>query len=342
MDRICRHGRRHVHGDPRHSDRRQLITRDPGRARARARSIELGADGLSDGRDRRNPADRLADRNAVDARRLSRLRLRLYCRQPRLRRFDRVLVADPGADSARLLRRSADPAGLFGDLPDVRLVGADPGDIGRRPLGDAGADPRAEHRRFRHRPAFLALAVSDQRTDWDRRGAARRLDRRSRPGRSTRLRRGRSLGPAAARDLSRRPRTLAEGGAEARLGQCSDAAAGGSLPHLRRRPGAALSTASGAVDRPRRISRPQFRARLLVQLCSRHRALRGELSAAGVSRLGARLRRVADRRDHDGHRSRPAGGGADRHPARTSHRCAALDRPRVMRCWRSAGSATGL
>ena len=43
-----------------------------------------------------------------------------------------------------LLRRSADPAGFFCDLPDVRLVGADPGDIGCRPPGDAGADPRTE------------------------------------------------------------------------------------------------------------------------------------------------------------------------------------------------------
>ena len=50
------------------------------------RPAELGADRLSDGRDRRDPADRLADPIAVDARRLCRLRLRLYRREPRLRR----------------------------------------------------------------------------------------------------------------------------------------------------------------------------------------------------------------------------------------------------------------
>ena len=33
LDRVRRHGRRHVHGDPRHPDRRQLAARDPGRAR---------------------------------------------------------------------------------------------------------------------------------------------------------------------------------------------------------------------------------------------------------------------------------------------------------------------
>lgn len=36
-----------------------------------------------------------------------------------------------------------------------------------------------------------------------------------------------------------------------------------------------------------------------------------------MSRLGAKLRRTADRQDHDGHRCSPAGGGADRYPART-------------------------
>ena len=66
-----------------------------------ARPIELGADRVSDGGDRRDPADRLADLDAVDPRRLCRLRWRLYRGEPRLRRRDRVLGADPGAYSCK-------------------------------------------------------------------------------------------------------------------------------------------------------------------------------------------------------------------------------------------------
>ena len=48
-------------------------------------------------------------------------------------------------------------------------------------------------------------------------------------------------------------------------------------------------TSPRAADRPFRLPRPQFRDRLRLQLCARRRALRRDLSAAVVSRAGARL-----------------------------------------------------
>ena len=105
------------------------------------RSIELGADRVSDRRGRRDPADRLADPRHVDARRLSRLHLRVYRRQPGLRRVQQLLVADPGAGAAGLLRRRFDPARFLGDLSDVRGARSQPSDSRRGLVGDAGARP---------------------------------------------------------------------------------------------------------------------------------------------------------------------------------------------------------
>ena len=55
---------RHVHGDPRHSGGRDLAAGDPGRARDLARRDELDPDRVSDRRDHRDSADRLADARA--------------------------------------------------------------------------------------------------------------------------------------------------------------------------------------------------------------------------------------------------------------------------------------
>ena len=97
--------------------------RDPGRARHPARSAELGTDRLFDGGNRRDTAVRLADLDAVDVGRVCRLRRRLYRRELHLRRLGRVLEPDPGPGRCpRILRRSPDPARLFGDLLDVGLA----------------------------------------------------------------------------------------------------------------------------------------------------------------------------------------------------------------------------
>ena len=88
----------------------------------------------------------------------------------------------------------------------------------------------------------------------------------------------------------------------------------------------ALFAPFGAADRPVRIPRMQFCGRMLLQLCSRHRPLRGNLSVAGVSRPDPKLRRPGDRRDHDGDRCRPARDGAGRHRPRTARRAPAAGR----------------
>ena len=229
MDRLYRDGGRHVHGDPRHSDRRELAARNPGRARHPVRPVELGADRLFDGRDRRDPADRLAHPDAVDIRRVRHLRRRLYRSERRLRRRDRVLDADPGAGGSGLLRRCPDPARLFGDFCDVRRAGAEPRDPGRGALRDARPDPRPGGRRVCHRPVLMALAVSGQCAAGDRRGCAGRLGRRCRPSRPAPFRIGRPVGLAAPRDAAGQSRIAAEGGAAARLVERPDAFARGLL-----------------------------------------------------------------------------------------------------------------
>ena len=96
---------RHVHGDPRHPGGRDLAADDPACARHFARCDELDPDRLSDRRDHRDPADRLADARAdlalavrhrgraVHAG-LDRLRLqRRFCDADRLSRRCRALPA---------------------------------------------------------------------------------------------------------------------------------------------------------------------------------------------------------------------------------------------------------
>src|ERR1700726_1320266 len=143
MGRVYRHEHRHVHGDPRHPDRREFAARYSSRARHCTQSIELGADRVSDRRNRRDPTDRLVDPRHLDTRRLSRLHLRLHRSEPGLRRLQQFLVARSGAGAAGLLRRRSDPARVLGDFSDVRGLGAEPGDPRRRLVGDAGANPRA-------------------------------------------------------------------------------------------------------------------------------------------------------------------------------------------------------
>ena len=60
----------------------------------------------------------------------------------------------------------------------------------------------------------------------------------------------------------------------------------------------------------RAFTNPQFRGRLVLYLRGRHRPLRRYLPGPAVSRAGARLQQLADRRDGRRHRARANGGVA--------------------------------
>ena len=126
----------------------------------------------------------------------------------------------PARDGAGVLRRGADPARVFGDLSDVRLAGADASDL----------DRRACSRCWLRRSGPVIGGFVTDRFSWHWLflinvppgivgGVAGRLGGRCRPPRPPPLRLGRSVGIAVARSVSRRPRIVAEGGAEARLGR---------------------------------------------------------------------------------------------------------------------------
>ena len=172
----------------------------------------------------------------------------------------------------------------------------------------------------------MALAVPDQCAAGNRRRAVGRLGRGHRSPRLAPPRLSRSARSAAARSLSRQFAAGSQGSPSSRLGQPGSTAAGRYLLLLRRWCDLALFAPFGAADRSGRIPRPQFCGRVLLQLCSRHRPLRGNISVAGVSRSDPKLRRTGDRRDHDGDRRRPAGDGAGRHDPRTARRAPAADR----------------
>ena len=76
---------RRVHGAARHPDRRLVTAGHRRRPVGGAGRDQLGADRLSDRRDRRDPAQRLADPGVLDALAVRRLGRRLYRHQPALR-----------------------------------------------------------------------------------------------------------------------------------------------------------------------------------------------------------------------------------------------------------------
>jgi len=77
---------------------------------------------------------------------------------------------------------------------------------------------------------------------------------------------------------------------------------------------------------PLRLPRSQFSGRMLLQLRTRHRPLRGNFSVAGIPWFDPKLRGSGDRRNHDGDRCCSAGDGAGCHVPRTARRRPAADR----------------
>ena len=152
-----------VHGHPRHSGRRDVLTEDPRGPRHCTRPDELAANRLSHRRSDLDSAYRLVDPRAHHARLVRDRDRGLHHRVCRVRAQLGFRVADHVACRAGLCGRHSDPTCFYRGLSAVSAPRRAGGDDHRRRDRRARADGGSDRWRVDYPDLFLALAVPHQR-----------------------------------------------------------------------------------------------------------------------------------------------------------------------------------